>query len=189
MLRHIDLVPRVCIALMLTVGGILTESVGLEHPLWQMVGIVLLGPVWLTMVLVIYFKEGTAFGASVSKLDFWFRWALIAAVVASTLYSFVTGRLAEAPWVGFKLMLFAAVVLLGQMMRMRLRPFMDGLRKLAADGQSDALDTAMARSFSTATPFMIAIWIGLLGAALLGIVQPGSPDEEVVVSSVTAPNP
>ncbi len=62
MLRHIDLVPRVCIALMLTVGGILTESVGLEHPLWQMVGIVLLGPVWLTMVLVIYFKEGTAFG-------------------------------------------------------------------------------------------------------------------------------
>lgn len=187
MLRHIDFIPRVCIALMLTVGGILTEAVGLEHPAWQMAGIILLGPCWLIMVLITYFKEGTALGDTVAKLDFWFRWGLIAAVVASTAWSFGTGRLAEAPWVGGKLMLFAAVILFGQIMRLRLRPFMAGLDRLAAEGASDAVNKEMAGSLARATPFMIAIWIGLLGAALLGVVQPGSPEAEVTASAVAAP--
>jgi len=184
-ITNIDFIPRVCISLMLTVGGILTESVGLEHPLWQMVGIILLGPVWLSMVLVIYIRRGTALGASVAKLDFWFRWALILAVVVSVVYSFSTGRLDEAPWVGGKLLLFAAVVLFGLMMRMRLRPFADGLEKLAADGPSEQLNGAMAASLSRATPFMIAIWVGLLWAALLGVVKPGSPEPEVAAKTVS----
>jgi hypothetical protein len=184
-ITSIDFIPRVCISLMLTVGGILTESVGLEHPLWQMAGIILLGPVWLSMVLVIYIRRGTALGASVAKLDFWFRWALILAVVASVVYSFSTGRLDEAPWVGGKLLLFAAVVLFGLIMRMRLRPFTDGLARLAVDGPSEQLNGAMATSLSRATPFMIAIWIGLLWAALLGVVKPGSPEPEVAAITVS----
>ena len=43
--------------------------------------------IYLT-VLVAYFREGTALGNTVAKLDFWFRWALIAAVIASTAWSF-----------------------------------------------------------------------------------------------------
>jgi len=173
----IDLVPRLCISLMLTVGGILSEAVGLEHPLWQMVGIVLLGPVWLIMVLVIYMQKGTALGETVAKLDFWFRWALILAVIVSVAYAFSTGRLVDAPWVGGKLLLFAAVILFGLMMRIRLRPFTDGLDKLATDGPSEQINSAMTTSLSRATPFMVAVWIGLLWAALLGVVKPGSPDE------------
>jgi hypothetical protein len=187
MIRQIDLIPRVCIALMLTVGGILTEAVGLDHPAWQMAGIILLGPFWLTLVLVAFFREGTALGNTVAKLDFWFRWALIAAVIASTAWSFSTGRLAEAPWVGGKLMIFAAVVLFGQIMRLRLRPFMEGLDKLASGDASDAVNQAMASSFARATPFMIAIWVGLLWAALLGVVQPGSPEADVSASVAAVP--
>jgi len=56
---NLDLVPRICMSLMLTVGGILTEAVGIVHPSWQMAGIILLGPVWLSMVLFLDLREGT----------------------------------------------------------------------------------------------------------------------------------
>ncbi|SVB18429.1 uncharacterized protein METZ01_LOCUS171283, partial [marine metagenome] len=110
MMRTIDLMPRICLSLMLTVGGILTEVVGIEHPTWQMVGIVLLGPVWLAMVLISYFREGTALGATVARLDVWFRWGLILAIIVSVSYSVGTDRLVAAPWVAWKLLIFAAVV-------------------------------------------------------------------------------
>ncbi len=64
---QIDLIPRVCLSLMLTVGGILTEFVGIPHPAWQMAGIVLLGPVWLTMILIIYFRRGTPLADAVCR--------------------------------------------------------------------------------------------------------------------------
>lgn len=43
MMNLVDVIPRAAISLMLTVGGLLSEYVGLEHPWWQMAGIVLLG--------------------------------------------------------------------------------------------------------------------------------------------------
>ena len=48
---NLDLIPRLCLSLMLTVGGILTEYYGIDHPTWQWVGIILLGPVWFCALL------------------------------------------------------------------------------------------------------------------------------------------
>lgn len=175
-MHTIDIMPRVCLSLMLTVGGILTEAVGLEHPLWQLAGIILLGPVWLTIVLVAYIKEGTALGATVNRLDLWLRWALFAGVIVSVAYSTSTGRLDMAPWVGWKLLLFAAVIFFSIMFRLRMRSFFSGLEKLAADGPSDALNTEMAASHRSGQPFQIAIWVCILLAAGLGVVQPGTED-------------
>lgn len=39
-----DLVPKICMSLMLTVGGILAHYLGVQHALWQLIGIILLGP-------------------------------------------------------------------------------------------------------------------------------------------------
>jgi hypothetical protein len=178
MIRTIDLRPRICISLMLTIGGILTEVVGIEHPTWQMVGIVLLGPVWLTMVLISYFREGTALGATVNRLDFWFRWGLILAIIVSVSYSVGTDRLVAAPWVAWKLLIFAAIVFFGLIMRIQLMPFIDGLRQLESTGASEALNASMAGSLGRARPMFIAIWAGLIIEAGLGIVQPGSVEVE-----------
>ena len=169
----VDLVPRICLALMLTVGGILTEFVGVPHPTWQMVGLVLLGPVWLTMVLIIYFKRGTALGEQVTRLDFWFRWVLIVGIIASTTHSWITDRLADAPWVGAKLLLFAAILFFGLLMRIQVRPLMAGIGQLATAGPSDQLNASMAASLKRTKPFVIAMWICILWAALLGVIQPG----------------
>jgi len=182
MMRSIEIIPRACMSLMLTVGGVLTEMMGLTHPWWQMVGIWLLGPVWLTLTLLVYFREDGDQGAQLDKLDSLFRWAVILTVLASVAYSVATERLAGAPWVTGKLLIFAAVVFFGLMMRRRLMPFTGGIDTLEADGPSPELDKTLANSVARARIYMFATWLALAMAAGLGIVQPGSANAVVAES-------
>jgi hypothetical protein len=180
MMALVDTIPRIAISLMLTVGGLLSEYVGLEHPWWQMAGIVLLGPVWLTLVLIGTFRDGTPFGATSQRLESALRWLLIVAVPVSVTYSTMTGRLAMAPYVGSKLLLFAAVLLFGQLLRDRLGPLRQGLTQLGTVGPSPELDETMRASLARSRPFCAAIWVVLLTAALLGVMKPGAPEQEKV---------
>jgi hypothetical protein len=173
----IDLIPRVCMSLMLTVGGILTEFVGVPHPTWQMIGIVLLGPFWLTMVLVVYFKEGTDFGRQAARFDFYFRWVLMFAMIVSVIWATSTGRLDAAPWVAGKLWLFIAILFFGIMLRIQFRPFGPALVKMATEGPSDEGNATMSRSVARTKPWVLALWACLFMEAFLGVVQPWSPDQ------------
>jgi hypothetical protein len=177
MMTSIDLMPRVCLSLMLTAGGILSETLGVAHPLWQMIGIVLLGPVWLTLTLIMYFRSGTSLGETVARFDVWFRSALVLGIFVSTTYSWLTDRLADTPWLAGKLYILAAIILLGMIMRRQFAGFYAGLAKMADSGATAEIDAMMAGSLRRGRPFGHAIWLGLLAAAYLGVVQPGSPQE------------
>ena len=126
----IDLLPRLCLSMMLTVGGILSEYVGVSHPPWQYAMIVVLGPVWFTVLLVMHFKHNASFMPMLTKLDLWFRWFLIVAIVASVWWSLSTGRLDDAPWLAFKLIVFAIMILCGVMIRIYIPGFIAGVRAL-----------------------------------------------------------
>jgi len=171
--RSIDLAPRISASLMLTVGGILTEYVGIPHPWWQMAGIVLLGPVWLILVFVGYFRDGGALGDTVAKLDIAFRALMVVAVPVSVAWSWSTGRLEAAPYVAAKLLLFALLMALGLLLSRRLRPFTDGLRALAAGRASPDTEQRMRESHAGSRMLVVLIWVGLGLAALLGIARPG----------------
>ena len=179
---NLDLVPRICMSLMLTVGGILSEAVGLVHPPWQMAGIILLGPVWLSMVLFLHFRGGTEAAKKLTKIDFWFRWVVVFGVIASVGYSWSTGWLHQAPWVAGKLLVFAALVFCGIMIRMRLKPFTLTFHKIVQDQVTDADNQAMIASLGRVRPWVIAIWVGLVWEAYLGTAKPGSPDVETLSS-------
>jgi len=182
-MRSIEIIPRCCMSLMLTIGGILTAMMGIEHPWWQMVGIVLLGPVWLTITLLTFFRTDSNIGATLYKIDMWFRWLVVVTVVASAGYSMATERLADFPWVTGKLLLFAAVVFFGIMMRMRLAPFMAAVNQLETAGPSPEVDSTLQRIVSRARPFMFAAWLALAMAAGLGMVQPGTVQSDAAALS------
>jgi hypothetical protein len=182
MMGYYEIMPRVCTSLMLTVGGILSEQIGLEHPWWQAAGIWLLGPVWLTLTLAAHFGSGPA-GATATRLEQWLRILLIVGVPLSVTYSTVTGRLADAPYVGGKLILFALILLLGLLARRAFAPFVAGVARLAREGASPGLDAAMATSYRRGRRFVVAVWGALLLAALAGIVQPGAPEEDQMARS------
>jgi hypothetical protein len=151
MMTRVEMISRASMSLMLTIGGLLSHYIGLEHPWWQMAGIVLLGPVWLLLILAGFFRDGTPFGTTALRLETALRWVVIITVPLSVIWSTLTGRLDVAPYIGAKLLLFAAVLLCWQLLR-----------------------TGVPRS----RLYLATVWVGLLAAALLGVTKPGAPQPE-----------
>lgn len=169
----LDLVPRICMSLMLTVSALLAEAVGIPHPPWQMTAVLLLGPAWLALVLFGHLREGSAAAPAVRRLDLVLRWIVIVAVVVSATSSLASGRLAAHPWLAAKLYVFAILVFCGLMIRRGLPPFIAGYAALAAGRETSESDRAMAASLARMRPWVLAIWAGLVASAVLGVAKPG----------------
>lgn len=174
-MMNLDLIPRLCLSLMLTVGGILTHYYGIEHPLWQMIGIILLGPIWTCALIYIHFNEGTDLVKKMTKIDYYFRWIMVFTLISSVTYAFLyTDRLAENPWVGAKLIVFAALIFCGIMIRKYIGGFITGIHNIVKDNINEADDIAMAASLSKARIFVLTIWFLLFVEVWIGVVKPGS---------------
>ena len=170
---NLDMLPRYCMALMLTVGGILAEFVGYEHPLWQTIAIVALGPIWVWVVHTVHAKEGTDFGRMLAKGDYWFRFLMIFGLLGSVIYHWITGPLQEFPWLAAKLTIFAFLIFCGFMIRRKLPPFIEGFRTLASKGATPDSDRLMHDGIMACRPYVWAIWIGVALSAWLGVWKPG----------------
>lgn len=170
---NLDLVPRLCAAVMLTVGGLLSEFVDVMHPTWQLVAIILLAPVWLAMELIMHFKHDTPLGQGVARFDNPFKGVLIFACVVSVVWSFSTGRLDQAPWVGYKILVFAGILFCSLMINQTISPYIIGIQRLAAGEINEAENAAMAASLKQVKWAVIGIWIGLVVEVVLGVIQPG----------------
>lgn len=169
-----DLIPRICMSLMLTVGGLLAATLGFDHPAWQTVAIVLLAPVWFGMVMTLHFAHGASWVPALTRIDYAFRWLVIAAILASCAYALATGRLAGAPWLIAKLLGFAFLVFCGLMIRRKIPGFIAGYVKLVSDDPSAEENAAMQRSLGQVRPWVIAIWVVLVVEAAIGIAKPGA---------------
>jgi heme/copper-type cytochrome/quinol oxidase subunit 4 len=169
----LDLIPRICMSLMLTVSALLAETVGIPHPAWQMTAVLLLGPVWLALVLFLHLREGSAAAPTVRRLVLALRWLVIVAVVASATWALAGVRLAAHPWLAAKLHLFAFLVFCGLMIRRGLPPFIAGYAALAAGRETPESDRAMAASLARMRPWVLASWAGLVASAVLGVAKPG----------------
>ena len=80
---ELDMLPRYCLALMLTVGGVLAYYVGVPHLSWQLPLIIVLGPLWLWMVWAVHHYQGKPFGIKLAKIDLYFRWFMICLLYTS----------------------------------------------------------------------------------------------------------
>ena len=170
---NLDMLPRYCLALMLTVGGVLAEFIGYEHPLWQTIAIVALGPIWVWVVHTIHAREGTPFARTLADWDRRFRVFMIIAIIASVGYNWVTGPLQPYPWLAAKLLIFAFLIFCGFMIRLKIPPFIEGFKVLASTGPTPESDQKMTDGMGACRPYVLAIWAGVAISALIGILKPG----------------
>jgi hypothetical protein len=169
----IDLVPRICMSLMLTVGGVLAELRGIAHPGWQLLAIILLGPVWLSFVLLLHFRHDAPYTPALTRFDRVLRWGVIAAILASLLWSALQGLIDDVPWLQAKLLAFAFLVFCGLMIRRGFGGFAAGYAALL-NGEPSARENAdMLASVRRVRPWVLAIWGVLVLEAWLGIAKPG----------------
>ena len=170
---NLDMLPRYCLALMLTVGGILAEFIGYEHPMWQTVAIVALGPIWVWVVHTIHAREGSEFGKTLATWDRRFRVFMIIAIIASVAYHWNTGPLQPYPWLAAKLLIFAFLIFCGFMIRLKIPPFIEGFKVMAASGATPESDQKMIDGMGACRPYVLLIWAGVAISALLGVLKPG----------------
>jgi hypothetical protein len=173
----LDLVPRCCMALMLTVGGILTEFIGVPHPAYQMVGIILLGPIWLFCVLYLHFAHGGAAHAAITKFDMFIRWAVVIGLPISVWWHWDSNNLGDYPWVAGKLILFSGLVLCGIMIRRHLGPFINAVVSVRQGNQlSTEEDDALDKSLFKVRVFVFMIWAGVFLEGVIGILNRSGVD-------------
>jgi hypothetical protein len=168
----LDQIPRMCMAMMLTVGGILTEFIGIPHPLYQKVGIVLLGPVWLFCVTYLHFWHGGKAYAAITKFDMFIRWAVVIGLPISVALHWESNRLAEYPWVAGKLIMFAFLVFCGIMVRGKIGPFFSVLMKCrAGEMPTDEENAAQVKSLAQVRVWVFMIWAGVFLSGFAGIAN------------------
>ncbi len=173
-MMDLDLIPRICMTLMLTIGGTLASMQGVDHYPGQMVALWLLAPVWCFMVIYMHFSHGSPLSKTLGTVDYWLRRILIAGIVVSVIYTLATGRLAGTPWLTAKVGLFAYLIFAGVMIRSHLPGFIVGLQALAKGSITDEQNVLMNKGLSGARPWVLSIWAVVFIEAVLGIVKPGN---------------
>lgn len=173
-MMNLDLIPRICMTLMLTIGGTLASLQGIDHYPGQMVGLWILGPAWLFMVLYMHFRHGSPLAKTLAPVDFWLRRILIGGIIISVLYTLYTGRLAETPWLTAKVALFGYLIFCGVMIRRHLPDFIIGLQAMAKGSITEEENVRMSGGLKRAKPWVLSIWAVVFLEALLGVVKPGN---------------
>ena len=166
LLFALDQGPRLCMPLILATGVHLAALQGwfALPPLalaaaWS----VCLG--WVAMVIVLH-RRGPA-AKALTTFDYWFRVAAILGIGGVAGHALLNDAFAD--WLAVKLLVFAALVASGLMIRRKLRPFGPAFAALAAGRATDADDAAIRDSLASTRPFVVAIWAGLLVNTALGI--------------------
>lgn len=166
----VDLLPRVTMPMALATGVHLATSLGVMPlglvALW---GVWLLCGAWLAMVLTIHHHGSSPRGAALVRLDFGFRVLLAAALALLAGAALLAGMPAMAPWLAIKLLAFAATVVCGLLIRVKLRPFGAAFAQLMREGSRPEIEATIAGSIARCKPYVIVIWALLVVCAAAGL--------------------
>jgi hypothetical protein len=166
----LDQAPRLCMPLILGLGVHLAVRLGMIRAPFELVlGTWLLVAAWVGMVLVLHFKHGGKMVKILMPIDFWFRGVFVASVTGLCLWNLFGQGTLLIDWASWKLLLFAATVMCGLMIRVRLRPFAPAFMRLKAETHDASDNAAIRRALTGTRPFVIAIWVALLLESALGV--------------------
>ena len=166
----LDQVPRICMTMMLPTGlqlGWQAGLLGFGAPV--MLFIWLAAFAWLGMVVYLHLASPSSTKTLLTRVDFWFRLALSVTLLATGSAIVVNGAFDLPYWIGAKIAIFGALVGLGLIIRIKLKPFGPAFANIAAGKGTAADDDAINQSLGGTRPFVVAIWIGILTSAALGI--------------------
>ncbi|HPF27472.1 MAG TPA: hypothetical protein P5528_07040 [Steroidobacteraceae bacterium] len=172
-LAWIDMIPRYCLVLMLPVGYTLARALGVVSVSDGVaVGMWVIALLWLALVYAVHRLQGTPLGQRLRTIDLVWRILLVAGLSWDAWQGFRgTGHI-FAHWLSAKFLIFAFLIFCGIMIRVRGAPLAPALREVLVNGSTPGLEATIKRSFGRTRPFVLAIWVGLVVAAYIGISKP-----------------
>lgn len=166
----LDLGPRISMPMMLATGVQLGYNMGLlKIPMLLVAAtwVVCLG--WLAMVLILAFKPGSGNLNILTKTDFHFRWIAPVAFVVYAIYSLTSTTRILPAYISYKLIIFAALVLCGLMIRLKLRQFSPAFANMVKGVHTASDNRAIYDALVSTRIYVFAIWLGILVNVALSI--------------------
>lgn len=162
--------PKIAMPFMFSLGLSMANSVGLlEIPLMVEALVWLIAIVWCFNVNYLYFSSSAVIKSMVSQIDFWIRILAVIAIVGYAMVGLVNDLLVGAEWLSYKMLIFAAMVVFGLMVRVVLKSFPADFHQLMVEGPSDALNARITRQMKLAKSWVWGIWVGLFANAMIGV--------------------
>lgn len=171
LLNDIDMAPRTALILAFPTGFTAAWVRG-----WIAVpGIVVAlawvaGLAWLALAWGVHLRHGPA-GAGMKRVDIAIRYIVLVALGVAGIAGLV-GDLAIPFFIACKLLILAACIGLGLLVRRQLVPLFPAIAAMKANGASPETDRAIKDVIMGTRPSVMAIWALIVGAALLGVATP-----------------
>lgn len=165
----LDMVPRICLVLMLPVGVALSAGLGLlSLPGWVPPALFVFAILWLALVWTIHARERQPIAATLARIDWAVRITVVVGMAAASLSVLSEGQ----GWLAAKMAIFAVTIVCGLIIRVRLKPFGTWFGRLMTEGSSPEVEVGIARSIAQVKPAVLLIWAGLVVNAWLGLAKP-----------------
>lgn len=170
-LNNIDMAPRTTLILAFPTGfGLAVAKGWLDVPgAWALaVAAVFLG--WLALAWAVHLKHGPQ-GAGLKRIDIAVRYGVLAGLLAGGLGG-LAGAVALPLFVSLKLLVLAACIALGLLVRRQLVPLFPAIIQMRETGPTAETDRVIAAVNARARVSVLSIWALVLAASLLGIATP-----------------
>jgi hypothetical protein len=170
-LVNIDMAPRTALILAFPTGLTLAWAKGWLELSGVMVAVGWIGFLaWLALAWAVHLNHGPA-GQPLRRLDLAVRYAVLAALLLAGIAA-LAGTVAMPLFITLKLLILAACIALGLLVRRQLGPLFPAIAQMRESGPTAASDQAMAGVISRTRPTVILLWVMILIASYLGIATP-----------------
>jgi len=172
-LMHVDQHPRNALILSVPIGFTLAAQIGL---LWldtaSLAALWFGSAAWFGYMWLAHWRRETPAGPALANWDLRIRLALIVVFSFMGALSLVSGRPLAAPWLAWKVLLFAGVLACGLGIRRFIREACRAWPRIWA-GQGTPADEALVRaSMRRATHILWLLWLLLAAIGWLGVAKP-----------------
>ena len=173
-LLHVDQHPRNALILSVPLGFTLAAQIGLARLDNAALTVLWLGSAaWLAQMWWTHLRREDPTGAALARWDWRVRYILIAAFLGIGVQSLLFGEPLAAPWLAWKVILFAGVMGCGIGIRHYIRQCYPAWPRIWDGRGTDDDEATVRRSLMRATYVLWVLWALLFIIGWLGVTKPG----------------
>lgn len=170
-LNNIDMAPRTALVLAFPTGfGLAVAKGWLDLPASWAIAVAVAFLAWLALAWAVHLKHGPQ-GAGLKRLDILVRYVVLAGLVAGAMLG-LSGEITVPLFVSLKLLVLAACITLGLIVRRQLVPLFPAIIQMRESGATPETDRVIAAVNARARVSVVTIWVLVLIACFLGIATP-----------------
>ena len=169
----IDIFPRICMVISFPTGfqlavmlGAIPYNAAFSAILWIFSGL------WLAIVLLGIFRQGSALGEQSKKLEKLIHYVLVPTLLAVSIWSLMETGPISIYWVAVKVLVYALIIVMVLLLEGAFIPAVLGFAELAEKGSSPEVEAQITSGMDQTYIWVLMIYLWVFICAVLGIFKP-----------------